>query len=171
MVGRASPTPNRLNLDSDMRLKTQGLPKDGISNCARYSKTTEVFHLLWQFSLQDGTTLLSELHCLKIRQYSFVGQYLFHKFHISRHLLKCIGKQNVYVEFLDTSKNLVNCLSNLLFFQALRVWDRDSRFSHVWPTLSLCFFFTQLFRMGLFPYYLVSLARLDYFFCLYLRYH
>ena len=54
------------------------------------------------------------------------------------------------MEFLEHLHKLGELLVQFTLFQALRVRDWDSRFSPVWSTLRLCFFFTQLFLMGLF---------------------
>ena len=91
MVGRASPYPNCLNIDRGMRLILA--PR---SHKAFSKMEFPIVHGIvklpgfiagWQFSLQDGTTLLSEVHYVKIRKSSFVGQNLFHEFHIVGHLL------------------------------------------------------------------------------------
>ena len=69
------------------------------------------------------------------------------------------------MEFLEHLQKFGELLIQFSLFQVLRIQNWDNGFNLVWSTLILCFFFTQLFLMGLFPYYFVSLARLDYFFC------
>ena len=71
MVGRASPNPNRLNIDSSMRLilaprSHKAFSKMEFPIVHGIVKLPGSLKLLWQFSLQDGTTLLSEVYCLKV---------------------------------------------------------------------------------------------------------
>ena len=70
MVGRASPIPNRLNIDSSMRLILAPKSHNSFSKMefpiVHGIVTTDVFQLLWLFLLQDGTTLLSKVYCLKV---------------------------------------------------------------------------------------------------------
>ena len=72
MVRRASPNPNRLNIDTDMRLILAPRSHKTFSNMELpimhgIVKNVGSSSFYGSFSLQDGITLLSEVYCLKVR--------------------------------------------------------------------------------------------------------
>ena len=92
MVGRASPNPNRLNIDSGMRLILA--PR---SHKAFLKMEFPIVHGI--VKLPGSLRFCGSFRCMmalhssvrstvsKSDSFFFVGQYLFHEFHIAGHLL------------------------------------------------------------------------------------